>query len=115
MNEHPNQRFARRSSIPSSKGRRPVTRNTKPNLRPVEQTLFILMSESQLWHLTDEFLGETTTTSSMEQALRRRGATVRKLSSPIDDKIIQVWARWDHQVPRDVAPWMVPHDKEPQS
>lgn len=107
--DEPKQRFAARPTLPPTKSNRPRISNKAPNLKPVEQTLFIVMSQPKLYHLVDEFRGVNTKTSAMEQALRRRGVTVRRIPFTLDKTLIQVWAKWEHPVPTEVSPWMVDH------
>lgn len=93
-----------RSAMPPSRGNRPQEVG-RPRLLPVEQTLFVLLTYPDLWHLVDEFVGRTSTPSTMRQALWRRGCEVRQRRAPLREGVVQVWARWPHHVPRTVAPW----------
>lgn len=102
----PVRRSATRTSLPDSKGGHPQ-RVLPSKLRPVEQTLFILMSDPGRWYLVDEFRGSSATASPMRQALWRRGAEVRQRKWEMDQGVIQVWARWTWDVPDRVAPWEV--------
>lgn len=93
-----------RVALPPSKGARPQT-IPPPNLRPVEMTLFQLLSRPGVWFLVDEYIGETSTTSAMRNALWRRGVETRIRKSHLDGRVVQVWARWTHPVPDTVGPW----------
>lgn len=104
--ELPERRFVSRNSLPPSKGGRPQ-RVLKPNLRQVEQTLFILLSKPGVWFLVDEYWGQTSTTSAIRNALYRRGAETRIRSSEAFDGLVQVWARWTHDVPENVGGWEI--------
>lgn len=79
----------------------------KPALKPVEQTLFVLLSRPLVWHLVDEFVGSPGSPSPMRNALWRRGVEVRQRVSSMDSRIVQVWARWTHEIPDTVAPWEI--------
>ncbi len=93
-----------RNTLPPSKGVR-KQKIQPPNLRDVEQTMFILLSHRNVWYLIDEFVGISSQSSAIGQAVRRRGCEVQQRPGTLDDRVIQVWARWTHEVPDGVAHW----------
>lgn len=104
----PIRRNATREALPPSRGNRPQ-RVLPAKLNPVDQTLFILLTnaDSGQWYLVDEFRGSTGTPSPLKQALWRRGCEVRQIQSEDSPGDVQVWARWTWDVPDRVAPWEV--------
>lgn len=95
----------KKMTLPPNGSTKTLLLNKEPALKPVEQTMFIVMREPLFWHLVDEFFGSTRQSSSMEMSLRRRGFTVRKVRHSKRKDVVQVWARWDHDVPTEAHPW----------
>lgn len=104
MLETPRRRDMTRLALPPSRGGRTQT-VPGPDLKPIERTVFVVLSRPLIWHLVDEFVGSPGSPSPMRNALWRRGFEVRQRPSELNEQIVQVWARWTHEIPTTVAPW----------
>jgi len=79
----------------------------KPQLRPIEVTIVVLLASPGEWFVVDQFRGNTGMSSPVRQALWRRGFEVAQRLHDNSPDTVQVWARWTHAVPSEVAPWEV--------
>jgi len=77
-----------------------------PNLRPVEQTLFILLSHPGEWFVVDETpISNPAGNTAVSVALWRRGCEVRHRRN--HDRGVNVsYARWPHPVPSRIGTWL---------
>lgn len=91
----------RRAYRPNLSGRQAEVK--RPNLRPIEQTIIVLMARAPRWTVVDEFNGHTGMASGVRQALWRRGFQVLQRQHPNSPDIVQVWARWTWPKPSEVA------------